>query len=257
MKIGKYTKLKDNRYSIKIDDLTIKLYDDVIVKFELLRLKEIDESLFKEITEYNDKLEAYYKSLKYITRKLRTEKEIYKYLEKDYDKEVILETIDRLKKMGYLNKEAYLKSYITDQLNMYLVGPNRIRKDLVSLGYKEEEFNQMIDDIDDEVWFQKIEKLVKKKIASNRNLGNSKLKEKISFDLSNLGFYKWMIEEVIHNSEFKDNSSILEKEYNKFYNKLSKKFDGSTLDYQVRIKLIQKGFSSSEIDNFLQNKKNF
>lgn len=257
MKIGKYTKLKDNRYSIKIDDLTIKLYDDVIVKFELLRHKEIDESLFKEITEYNDKLEAYYKSLKYITRKLRTEKEIYKYLEKDYDKEVILETIDRLKKMGYLNKEVYLKSYITDQLNMYLVGPNRIRKDLVSLGYKEEEFNQMIDDIDDEVWFQKIEKLVKKKIASNRNLGNSKLKEKISFDLSNLGFYKWMIEEVIHNSEFKDNSSILEKEYNKFYNKLSKKFDGSTLDYQVRIKLIQKGFSSSEIDNFLQNKKNF
>ena len=257
MKIGKYTKLKGNKYSVKIDDLIIKLYDDVIVKFELLRLKEIDESLFKEITEYNDKLEAYYKSLKYITRKLRTEKEIYKYLEKDYDKEVILETINRLKKMGYLDKEVYLKCYITDQLNMYLVGPNRIRKDLVSLGYKEEEFNQMIDDIDDDIWFQKIEKLVKKKIASNRNLGNSKLKEKISFDLSNLGFYKWMIEEVIHNSEFKDNSSILEKEYNKFYNKLSRKFDGSTLDYQVNIKLLQKGFSSSEIDNFLQNKKNF
>jgi regulatory protein len=109
MKIGKYTKLKDNRYSVKIDDLTIKLYDDVIVKFELLRVKEIDEALFKEITEYNDKLEAYYKSLKYITRKLRTEKEIYKYLEKDYDKRVILETIDRLKNMGYLNREVYLK----------------------------------------------------------------------------------------------------------------------------------------------------
>lgn len=257
MKIGKYTKLKDNRYSVKIDDLTIKLYDDVIVKFELLRVKEIDEALFKEITEYNDKLEAYYKSLKYITRKLRTEKEIYKYLEKDYDKRVILETIDRLKNMGYLNREVYLKCYITDQLNMYLVGPNRIRKDLVSLGYNEDEFNQMIDDIDDDIWFQKIEKLVKKKISSNRNLGNSKLKEKISFDLSNLGFYKWMIEEVIHSSEFKDNNNILEKEYNKFYNKLSKKFDGSTLDYQVRIKLIQKGFSASEIDNFLQNKKNF
>jgi hypothetical protein len=66
-----------------------------------------------------------------------------------------------------------------------------------------------------------------------------------------------MIEEVIHSSEFKDNNNILEKEYNKFYNRLSKKFDGSTLDYQVRIKLIQKGFSASEIDNFLQNKKNF
>ena len=55
MKIGKYTKLKSNKYSVVIDDITVKLYDDVIVKYELLRLKEIDEKLFKEITEYNDR----------------------------------------------------------------------------------------------------------------------------------------------------------------------------------------------------------
>lgn len=257
MKIGKYTKLKGNKYSVKIDDITIKLYDDVIVKYELLRLKEIDDKLFKEITEYNDKLEAYYKSLKYITRKLRTEKEIYKYLEKDYDKNVIGETIEKLKKMGYLNKEVYLKCYISDQLNMNLVGPNKIKKDLVSLGYSEEEVIPLIEDIDDDIWFEKIGKLVTRKIKANRNLGNNKLKEKISYDLSNLGFYKWMIEDVIHNSEFKDNSDILEKEYNKIYNKLTKKYDGSTLNYQVKVKLIQKGFSVSDIDSFIQNKKNF
>ncbi len=257
MKIGKYTKLKSNKYSVEIDDVKVKLYDDVIVKYELLRVKEIDEKLFKEITEYNDKLEAYYKSLKYITKKLRTEKEIYKYLEKDYDKKTILETIDRLKSMGYLNKEVYLKCYISDQLNMSLVGPNKIKKDLISLGYLEEEIVPFIDDIGNDIWFSKIEKLVNRKINANRNLGNNKLKEKISYDLSNLGFYKWMIEEIIHNSEFKDNSSILEKEYNKFYNKLSKKYDGSNLEYQVKIKLFQKGFTSSDIDIFLQNKKNF
>ena len=118
MKIGKYTKLKSNKYSVVIGDITVKLYDDVIVKYELLRLKEIDDKLFKEITEYNDRLEAYYKSLKYITKKLRTEKEIYKYLEKDYNKDIIFETIDKLKRMGYLNKELYLKSYLSDQVHM-------------------------------------------------------------------------------------------------------------------------------------------
>ena len=137
MKIGKYKKLKGNKYSVLIDDITVKLYDDVIVKYELLRLKEIDDKLFKEITEYNDRLEAYYKSLKYITKKLRTEKEIYKYLDKDYSKEIILETIDKLKRMGYLNKELYLKSYLSDQVHMSLNGPNKIEKDLVSLGYDE------------------------------------------------------------------------------------------------------------------------
>ena len=256
MKIGKYTKLKGNKYSVVIDDITVKLYDDVIVKYELLRVKEIDEKLFKEITEYNDRLEAYYKSLKYLTKKLRTEKEIYKYLEKDYNKEIILETIDKLKTIGYLNKELYLKSYISDQIHMTLNGPNKIRKDLVSLGYDEDEFKDNIDNIDDDIWLDKVSKIVNKKIKSNRNLGSNKLKEKLVYDISNLGYYKWMIEDVIHNTEFSTDNNILEKEYNKLYTKLSRKLDGSNLDYQVRMKLLQKGFYSSDIDEFIQNKKN-
>ena len=256
VKIEKYTKLKDNRYIVKIDDLDIKLYDDVIVKYELLRLKKIDDKLFKEIVSYNNKLEAYYKSLKYITRKLRTEQEIFKYLEKDYDKSIILDTIDKLKKNGYLNRELYLKSFVSDQIHMNLVGQNRIKKDLVNLGYTEEEIVPYIEEVSDDVWFEKINKLVVRKINANRNLGNNKLKEKISYDLCNLGFYKWMVEEVIHNTEFKDNSDLLEKEYNKLFNKLSKKYDGSVLYYQIKVKLVQKGFNSSEIDDFVQNKKN-
>ena len=256
MKIGKYTKLKSNKYSVVIDDITVKLYDDVIVKYELLRLKEIDDKLFKEITEYNDRLESYYKSLKYITKKLRTEKEIYKYLDKDYSKEIILETIDKLKRMGYLNKELYLKSYLSDQVHMSLNGPNKIKKDLVSLGYDEDEIKESIESIDNDIWLDKVQKIVNKKIKSNRNLGSNKLKEKLVYDLSNMGYYKWMIEDIIHNTEFSSDSNILEKEYNKLYARLSRKFDGSSIDYQIRMKLLQKGFYSSEIDEFIQNKKN-
>ena len=117
MKIEKYKKLKSNKYEVEIDDIKVKLFDDVIVKYELLRKKELSYEEFEEITEYNDKLEAYYKSLRYITRRLRTEKEIWKYLEKDYSKEVIKETINRLKNDGYLNKEIFLKSYLNDQIN--------------------------------------------------------------------------------------------------------------------------------------------
>lgn len=256
MKIGKYTKLKSNKYSVVIDDITVKLYDDVIVKYELLRLKEIDDKLFKEITEYNDRLEAYYKSLKYITKKLRTEKEIYKYLDKDYSKEIILETIDKLKRMGYLNKELYLKSYLSDQVHMSLNGPNKIKKDLVSLGYDEDEIKESIESIDNDIWLDKVQRIINKKIKSNRNLGSNKLKEKLVYDLSNMGYYKWMIEDIIHSTEFSSDSNILEKEYNKLYARLSRKFDGSSIDYQIRMKLLQKGFYSSEIDEFMQNKKN-
>ena len=65
-----------------------------------------------------------------------------------------------------------------------------------------------------------------------------------------------MIEDVIHNTEFNVDSNILEKEYNKLYTKLSRKLDGSNLEYQIRMKLLQKGFYSSEIDELIQNKKN-
>ena len=71
-----------------------------------------------------------------------------------------------------------------------------------------------------------------------------------------MGYYKWMIEDIIHSTEFSSDSNILEKEYNKLYTRLSRKFDGSSIDYQIRMKLLQKGFYSSEIDEFMQNKKN-
>lgn len=247
MKIGKYTKLKSNKYNVEIDGLSVKLYDDVIVKFELLRKKEIDEELFKEITEYNDRLEAYYKALKYISRKLRTEKEMVKYLEKEYSRSVVRETIERLKKDGYLDEKIYLKSYLSDQINLGSYGPNKIKKDLIKLGLNEEDVVEKLDSIDDDIWLGKIEKIVQKRISTNKSYGNNKLKEKILYDLSNQGYYKWMIEEVINNNDFSINDSLIEKEYNKVYNKLSKKYEGYELETKIISKLVSKGFYYEEI----------
>ena len=247
MKIGKYTKMKSNKYKVEIDGEIVKLYDDVIVKYELLRKKEIDEELFDEIIEFNDSLEAYYKALKYITSKMRTEKEIHDYLRKDYSRSVVANTIDKLKESGYINKELYLKAYLNDRVNLSNDGPNKIRKDLIKLGYKDEEINDSIDLIDDNIWLCKIDDIVKRKIKSNRSYGNNKLKEKIHYELSNKGFYKWMIDDVIFKNDFKIDDSIIQKEYNKLYNRLSKKYDGSNLDYQIKMKLLQKGFYLEDV----------
>ena len=248
MKIEKYKKVSGNKYEVVIDDLKIKLYDDVIVKYELLRKKELTIEEFEEITEYNNQLEAYYKSLKYITKKLRSEKEMWKYLEKDYSKSVIFETIERLKKDGYLNEEIYLKSYLNDQIHFGSYGPNKIIDDLVKLGFSEEEVTDRVQQISDDVWYQKIEKIIQRRIHSNQSYGTSRLKEKLVYEIGRMGFYKWMIEDVIRDTDFGENLDLVKKEYRKVYAKLSKKLDGSNLDYQVKMKLMQKGFSSSEIE---------
>ena len=248
MKIEKYKKLKSNKYEVVIDDIKVKLYDDVIVKFQLLRKKELTIEEFEEITEYNDRLEAYYKSLRYITRKLRSEKEIWKLLDKDFSKEIIKETIERLKSDGYLNEELFLKSYINDQINFGTYGPNKVKDDLIKLGFSEEVANERVNNISDDIWLDKISKIINRRVSSNRTYGVYKLKEKIVYDLSRMGFYKWMIEDVLDGYTLSTDINVVRKEYMKLYNKLSKKLEGSDLDYQIRMKLFQKGFTTEEIE---------
>lgn len=257
MKILKYKKLSSNKYEVILENEKLKLYDDTIIKYELLQTKEIKEELYNEIIEYNSCLESYYKTIKYIEKKLRTETEIKKYLEKDYSKESITKTIERLKREGYINRELYLKCFLDDKINLTLNGPNKIKKDLLKLGYSDSEITEALENIGNEIWINKINKIINKKITQNKNLGLNKLKEKIIYDLANNGYYKWMIYDCLNNVELKDNNDILEKEYNKQYNKLSRKYNGEELFYEIKRKLYQKGFQLDNIQELIAQKKNF
>ena len=63
-----------------------------------------------------------------------------------------------------------------------------------------------------------------------------------------------MIEQIIKSKEFKEDDSLVQKEYDKLYRKLSRKYDGSELGYQIKQRLYVKGFNSNEIEKvFLKN----
>ena len=68
------------------------------------------------------------------------------------------------------------------------------------------------------------------------------LKLKIIKELKNKGFYSEQINLVINDFDFIDNKEIYNKEYNKLKNRLSKKYSGNDLEYQIKIKMYQKGF---------------
>ena len=157
MKIIKYSKLKDNRYNIKFDDREdIKLYDDIIIKYDLIRNKELDDNKLEDIIKDNNELEVYYKAIKFITTKLRTEKEIYNKFIKDYDSKLVNKTIKKLKEEKYLNNDIYLRCYIDDQVLLNNIGPNKIKDNLLKLGLYEEDINNYLENIDKEVWLNKL-----------------------------------------------------------------------------------------------------
>lgn len=253
MKIIKFSKLKDNRYNVVLEnDEILKLYDDVIIKYDLVRTKNINDNEINELVKYNNSLEAYYSAVKYITKKLRCEIEIKKYLIKKYDNDIIDYTVDKLKKDGYLNEDLYLKCYINDKFLLSNDGPNKIKKELCKLGFDSDIINQYLLEIDDKDWLDKLSKIIVKKIIINHKYSNNKLKEKILYDLGNDGYYKWMIEDVIHKQEFKNEDILVKKEYDKLYRKLSKKYEGSQLNYQIRQRLYAKGFKCEEFENFME-----
>lgn len=246
MKIEKFKKDKSNLYKVFFDDdIEVSLYDDVIVKYNLLVNKEMDKKKFDEIIKYNNFLEGYYKSIKYINKKLRTEKEIEKYLKKiEISNNNISNIIDLLYKDGYLNKEMYVKAYVSDQFNLTSNGPFKVKNDLINLGYEEKDFNDVLNSFN---WTGRIEKIVLKKIKINHKLSNNALKTKILNDIIKLGYLKEDIVFILEKQELGEDTFNLKKELIKIKNKYSRKLTGSELEYKVINYLYKKGFDIDDI----------
>lgn len=250
MKITKFKKDKGNTYKVYFDDGNIiSLYDDVIVKYNLLCDKIMVDSRFNEITNYNDFLDGYYKSIKYINKKLRTELEIEKYLIKlEIEKSDIDKIIKLLYKDGYLNREIYYKAYINDKYNLSNDGPYKIKKDLEKLGYNDEEFVDYLCSLD---WKNKLNNIIDKRIKINHKLSNNMLKNKLVSDFVKLGYDKNSILELLDKSISESDIDILKKELNKIKNKYNNKYSGNELEFKIINYLYKKGFQIEDIKRCL------
>ena len=66
MEIVKFKKDRSNKYKIYLDnDDILLLYDDVIVKYNLLINKKMDDKELNKILEYNTFMDSYYKVIKF------------------------------------------------------------------------------------------------------------------------------------------------------------------------------------------------
>ena len=250
MKIKKYQKLKSNKYKVTLEnDDTITLYDNVILDNHLLLTKKIDN--IDEIINQNNYYDAYFLTIKYIGRKQRTKKEIYKYLNNKFDIDIINDTIKRVEDEGYLNDDIYIKSYIHDQVNLTNNGYYKILNDLINNDLDEVLIKKYLDEIDENIWIEKAKKIIEKAIKTNTKYSSNHLKEKVLYDLNNKGYDKSLIINLINDYNFEVNDNILEKNYKVLYNKLSKKYKGKELELQLLTKLMSKGFNYNEVKNII------
>lgn len=242
MKIIKYKKMSNNKYKVFLDNgENIQLHENIILKYNLLLTKQIED--INKIKKDNNSYLIYDKVLKYISIKMRCEKEIRDYLKKN-EIDNIDEIIKKLKEQGFINERLYTKSYISDKTRLNNVGPNKIRNDLIKLNIDKNIIEEELSNIDQDDINITLEKLVDKKIKSNKTYAGDVLKQKILNDLINKGYSKESILSILDKKDL-NNDDLYEKEYSKLYNKYSKKYSGSELEYFIKQKLYSKGIKKS------------
>lgn len=248
MKILKYKKTSRGRYKVTLDSDEIILYEDVIIKNDFLLRKNVDTFLLDKVLNENILYEAYDLALGYIETRLRTEKEIIKYLEKKgYNTNTISDVLNRLKSNNLINEVKYVEAYTNDKINLSSYGPFKIKRDLSDLGISIEVIENYLNTIDDEVWSNKLDKIIDKKVKSMKNKSLYMIKNKLRADLTILGFDKDMINLKLNTLDKNDEDS-LKKEMEKAYNKYSKKYEGDALKMQIKNHLYKKGFITSDIE---------
>ena len=243
MKIIKYRKKNKGIYNVELDNgKTLALYEDTILKFNLLLSKEIFEKDLNSINLYNLECEVYYVALNCIKNRFRSEFELRSLLEKkEYPEEYIDKAINRLLKDGYLNDREFARSYINNQMVTTSNGPHRIEKDLFDKKIDSNIISDEISLFSEEEQIDRINKLIVKKIKINHSRGGSVLKQKIFNDLKLLGYDSYIINKILNNYDFSNDDELAEREYNKLYRRLSRKYSGDELDRRIKQGLYQKG----------------
>lgn len=106
------------------------------------------------------------------------------------------------------------------------------------------------------VWKEKLEHLITKKLNANHKDSSFRIKEKIVFSCMQEGYSKEEIIELLSGMEFSKDQEFLQREANKMFKKLSRNYQGTELFYQLKRKLLQKGFVSSDIASVIEELKN-
>ena len=248
MKIKKYKKSTKGRYKVELEnDEIMTLYEDTILKYNLLLTKDIPDDKRLEINLYNQECEVYQVALDSIKARYKSIKELKLFLlRKEYPEDLIDKVVKKLQEQGYLNDSLFCKSYINNQILTTNRGPYKIRNLLLEKGIDEDIINEEITVFTEDIEREKINKLIVKYQKTNHNKGGVVLKQKIYNEIKNLGYSIELLNDVINTYSFENNKEIAKKEYEKLYNKYSRKYSGYELERIIKEKLFKKGLKYEE-----------
>lgn len=227
-------KKKKNKYILVFSDNELEVFEEVIIKFMLLKKRDLEDEEYKELIKYSNYVNGLHLAINYL-KKPRSVLEVKKYLKelKIYDKEIINKLLD----MGLLNDKLYMDMYVDYQSRINLKGPKLIKKEL--------ELKGIFLDFEYPNYEENINKLIDRYLKNNKD----KPTKKLNYDLNNYLITKGY--DKTDNYFYNDDNLLIEDDIKKLKIKL-KKYDGFTLKKKMYSSLINKGYESSLISEYLE-----
>ncbi len=227
-------KKKKNKYIICFEDYELEVFEEVIIKFMLLKKRDLELDEYNELIKYNKYVDSLHLAINYL-KKPRTVYETKKYLKDNncYDESIIKKLLD----MGLLNDRLYTDMYVDYQARINLKGPKLIKKEL--------EIKGVHLDFEYPNYEENVKKLINKFIKNNKDKPTKMLNLALNNFLIIKGYDK--TDEYFYN----DDESLIENDIEKLMNK-NKKLEGNKLKMKLYSSLINKGYDSSLINEYLQ-----
>ncbi len=242
-------KLKKIKYKYKLIDenFELEIFEDVIIKLNLLYKKEIDEELYQKILEENNYYEKYHATLKFIKKRIRSKKEIIDFLEKNGLSQEMQESIVlKLEELNLISDEIFCNAFVNDKIKLTNDGPKKIYKELLEHNIEVEIIKKYILDLfTEDIIEQKVEKIAQKKFHNDK-YSNYATKKRIIEHLQMLGYEREDLVDCLAKLN-KSDDELLKKEYEKAYKKYSTLLEGVELKKKILYKLVSKGFKFEEI----------
>jgi len=248
-----------NRFNIYINDSYAFAVDDsILVKYRLIKGKELDKETIEELKVKGEMSKAYQAALHYLNFKMRTEKEIREYLaKKDYSQ--VDAVIERLREHRLINDKEYARSFVRTNYQLKTEGPKKIERSLYAKGLSPDEIAHGLLEYSDEDQLENAKKLTEKTLKRVRNKSNREIEQKIREQLMTKGFDRDIISQALEEMELEqpeeDEYDALVKQGEKAYKRYSRNHDAYGTRRKTKTYLYSKGYPFDLIEQFLTEKE--
>ncbi|WP_461610550.1 recombination regulator RecX [Cytobacillus kochii] len=264
--ITKITIQKKNkdRYNIYTDSEHGETYafsvdEDVLIKYNMKKGKEIDSFLIGEIQFQDEIRKAYNTAIHYLSSRMRSESEVRTHLiKKEYAVELIDEVIHKLYQYQFLNDEEFAIAFVRTQKNTTDKGPNIIKHELKDKGIAENIIQDVIELYPKEEQVETAISLCQKYTLKYKKDSSRMMQQKIEQMLTRKGFSYDMIQLALEEIQLEKDDDEEMGALKRQAEKISRKYNHEEpFIYEQKLKqaLFRKGFPLHLIDAYLKENK--